>query len=81
MSEPPLSIRKGPVRRGTALGVDWVLLGPEPWLATCARCGGRIDKPPLPQPVAAFCAVLEAQVKAHAGCLARRLWLPAEGPP
>jgi len=34
--------------------VRWLKVGPEPFLATCERCGGHVDKPALPMAVDAF---------------------------
>jgi len=48
--------------------VNWVTMGPEPYLATCVRCGGHIDKPKLPLPVAAFVKYSEYAIELHRHC-------------
>ena len=48
--------------------ISWVKLGPDPYLATCERCGGTIDKPPLPTPIPAFVKYCEYATEAHRLC-------------
>ncbi len=40
-------------------------MGPEPWMATCERCGGPIEKPPMGIPLDAF---VRAGLSEHSGC-------------
>jgi len=46
----------------------WVRMGPEPYLATCDRCGGHVEKPPIPCPLDAFVIYLDFAVSLHAHC-------------
>lgn len=48
--------------------VDWVVLGPDPFLATCERCGRTEEKPELPLLVDAFVKYIEFIVAKHARC-------------
>lgn len=50
--------------------VRWLHVGPDPYLATCERCGKHVDKPPLPAPADAFVAYLRYAEKLHAHCKA-----------
>lgn len=47
---------------------DWVVVGPEPWLAHCTRCGGGIPKPVLPCSMEAMQHYLAYASRLHAGC-------------
>lgn len=48
--------------------VPWVEVGPEPYLATCQRCGGAVLKPELPVSVDGFVAYCRYAEELHAGC-------------
>ena len=48
--------------------ITWVILGPEPHLATCERCGGHEAKPDLPVPVDAALAYFKYVVEKHRFC-------------
>ena len=48
--------------------VKWVKLGPDPWLATCGRCGEHERKPRMPTPVDALIRYLDAALAAHEFC-------------
>lgn len=43
-----------------AKGVDWVACGPEPYLATCERCGETEPKPEMGIELRRFVALLRA---------------------
>jgi len=51
--------------------VTWVVMGPEPYLAHCQRCGQTIEKPTLPCPLDMAVAWMKAAVKLHAHCKAK----------
>jgi len=38
----------------------WVVVGPEPDLASCTRCRDRLPKPSLPKPLGAFGRYMQA---------------------
>jgi hypothetical protein len=48
--------------------VDWVFMGPEPYLATCRRCGEHVAKPPMPTPLDAAIKYFEYASEAHKFC-------------
>jgi hypothetical protein len=48
--------------------VDWVLMGPEPHLGHCERCGGTIAKPTLPAPLSMVTAWMKAAEELHQPC-------------
>lgn len=50
---------------------EWITMGPEPWLATCGRCGVRIKKPELPMNLAEFIRRLRVVADLHSGCRER----------
>ena len=56
----------GGVRRG---GVPWVVGGPDPYLATCERCGVREPKPQLPAPADAVVLYLRWVIEKHRLCV------------
>ncbi len=58
---------------------DWVVVGPEPHLAHCTRCGGVIEKPTLPSPFEMVIAWMNAGVKMHSRCKPTEALV--EGPP
>lgn len=47
---------------------SWVTMGPDPYLATCQRCGQHIANPPLPTPLDAFVKYLRYAIAAHKLC-------------
>lgn len=47
-----------------------LLVGPEPYLATCERCGARLPKPDMPMKAQAFLRLLKSAVNEHAVCRA-----------
>ena len=47
---------------------EWVKMGPEPYLATCERCGETVEKPRLPTPLRAFVKYLEYAIEEHRLC-------------
>jgi len=51
--------------------VPWVTIGPEPYLATCARCGKQESKPELPTPVEAALKYFGYIIEKHRYCEAR----------
>lgn len=51
--------------------VTWVTLGPEPYLATCQRCGGHADRPQLPMKLDSFVGVLDGVLATHEHCVER----------
>lgn len=53
----------------SARGVTWVKLGPEPYMATCQRCGRTEAKPELPLPMKAFALYLEFLAEKHRECV------------
>lgn len=56
------------MRKPSRSAVDWLTLGPEPYMATCKRCGARIDKPPLPATMGAVVKYLAYAEEAHRHC-------------
>lgn len=48
--------------------VDWVGMGPMPYLGTCRRCGGTLPMPPTGIAVREFVAQIRAGLEAHRGC-------------
>jgi hypothetical protein len=49
--------------------VDWVYLGPSPWLATCDRCEGRIEMPAFGITLDSFVRYLRLALNDHASCV------------
>lgn len=45
-----------------------LLVGPEPYLATCERCGARLPMPEMPMKMQAFVRLLKSAVSEHATC-------------
>lgn len=50
----------------TELGL---LVGPEPYLATCGRCGARLPMPEMPMKMSAFMRLLKGALNEHVVCL------------
>jgi hypothetical protein len=50
---------------------SWVVMGPEPHLASCQRCGATVPKPDLPIDLKEFVHYLGDAVRAHARCKPR----------
>lgn len=48
--------------------VTWVTMGPDPYFATCNRCGEHIDAPKLPMPLKAFVKYGEYIAERHRYC-------------
>jgi hypothetical protein len=48
--------------------ITWVVCGPDPYLATCQRCGQHVAKPPLPAPIDAFIRYLQYACELHRYC-------------
>jgi hypothetical protein len=48
--------------------VTWVIMGPEPYFATCQRCGKQEPMPELPMPLDAFPKFCEYVVAKHQFC-------------
>ena len=48
--------------------VSWVVVGPEPYFATCKRCGATISKPSLPWWIDAFLSYMQYASDLHANC-------------
>lgn len=46
----------------------WVVMGPEPHLATCQRCGGTVPKLDLPIDLKKFVTYVEKAAREHADC-------------
>jgi len=46
----------------------WLFLGPEPYYATCGRCGKQEPMPELPVPVTAFIKFSEYVIERHRLC-------------
>lgn len=55
-------------RKARAKKVEWLVMGPAPWLATCNRCGDHVENPPMPASMEAVLAYINYAVLAHAGC-------------
>lgn len=55
-------------RRRPKRGIWWVSMGPEPYMATCQRCGKHEPKPELPVGLSAFETYIEYVSKRHAHC-------------
>lgn len=47
---------------------DWIVMGPEPHLASCLRCGGTVAMPFLPIQVRALRPYLEYAIALHRDC-------------
>lgn len=47
----------------------WVTMGPDPWFATCQRCGTHERQPELPLPIPAFVAYADFVIAKHEGCV------------
>jgi hypothetical protein len=48
--------------------ITWVTMGPDPYFATCNRCGKHVDKPPLPMSISAFCKYNAYALELHRNC-------------
>lgn len=48
--------------------ISWVVVGPEPWLATCLRCGEHQAKFVLPKPIDGVVAYMRGFIKLHEKC-------------
>lgn len=48
--------------------VEWVVMGPAPYLAHCTRCGGVIEPPPMPTPLRAFVKYCSYVLEIHRHC-------------
>ena len=48
--------------------VPWLTMGPDPHLASCARCGRTVPQPPLPMDMRAFVRYMDAFGLEHADC-------------
>lgn len=48
--------------------VTWLMVGPEPFMATCHRCGKTEPKPELPTPFEAGIRYLEYLTEKHRHC-------------
>lgn len=53
---------------GRTKKVSWVVLGPEPYLATCLRCGVREPRPPMPLVIDYAVAWIRVALERHAHC-------------
>ena len=45
----------------------WIVIGPEPHVSTCTRCGTTLDIA-LPMPITKVTALLRAFVRTHRTC-------------
>lgn len=54
-----------------------LLVGPEPYLATCERCGARLPMPDMPMKMSGFIRLLKSALNEHAVCPIRQF--PAIG--
>jgi hypothetical protein len=48
--------------------VPWLIVGPDPFFATCERCGKREPKPELPIPLDAAVLFMRYLVAKHRNC-------------
>ena len=48
--------------------IDWLLCGPDPWLATCERCGKHEEKPPMGISLTAFVKYMRYVEELHRHC-------------
>lgn len=55
-------------KRKRVARITWVTLGPEPYLATCKRCGRREPKPNLPMLLDTLPGYLESIALTHELC-------------
>lgn len=55
-----------------------LMVGPEPYLATCGRCGARLPMPEMPMKMQVFIGLLKSAVSEHAVCPVSKLF---HGPP
>lgn len=53
---------------GQTRAVDWIIVGPEPYLANCQRCGAHVAKPELPVSIDEFLRLLRAVEREHSAC-------------
>lgn len=51
-----------------SLNVPWVVVGPEPLLATCTICSRTLQKPPLPADLSVVTGYMRGFLRAHRGC-------------
>lgn len=51
-----------------------LLVGPEPYLATCERCGARLPMPDMPMKLTAFIGLLKSALNEHAVCASPTRW-------
>lgn len=63
-----MSPEAAPARHRRERKGEWVRLGPAPYFATCTRCGGHIDHPPLPMPLGAFKPFCDYAIALHEHC-------------
>jgi hypothetical protein len=55
-------------RKRQLAAIGWVVMGPDPHLATCQRCGKQESMPALPMPLDALPPLLEHVMLLHALC-------------
>lgn len=48
--------------------VTWVVMGPDPWLATCERCKRTVAKPEMPCSLDALLSYLDYVGLLHLDC-------------
>lgn len=48
--------------------IDWLIAGPDPYLANCERCGQYEEKPPLPMEIDAVLAYMKYVTAKHRLC-------------
>lgn len=54
--------------RRKRVAIDWVVMGPAPYFATCKRCGEHIEAPKLPMPISAFTHYSNYALELHRRC-------------
>lgn len=47
----------------------YMVMGPEPYFATCKLCGGHVDKPQMPARIEALFAYMHYAEELHRECL------------
>ena len=47
---------------------DWLIVGPEPYLATCERCGLHVLMPPMRMTITTLIGFLERSIAQHSAC-------------
>lgn len=55
-------------RRPPLRALSWIVMGPEPWLASCLRCGDVLRSPKMPVEIGPLARFLKAWADIHRDC-------------